>query len=29
MLLKITEKIIQENAFQKRNKNPGEILTLG
>ena len=29
MLLKITEKIIQENAFEQKKKKPGLNLTLG
>ena len=29
MLLKITEKIIRENAFEQKKKNPGLNLTLG
>ena len=29
MLLKITEKIIQENAFEQKKQKPGLNLTLG
>ena len=29
MLLKITEKIIRENAFKEKKKKPGLNLTLG
>ena len=29
MLLKITEKIIRENAFERKKKKPGLKLTLG
>ena len=29
MLLKITKKIIQENAFEQNEKKPGLFLTLG
>ena len=29
MLLKITEKIIRENAFERKKKKPGLNLTLG
>ena len=29
MLLKITEEIIQENAFEQKKQKPGLILTLG
>ena len=29
MLLKITEKIIRENAFKRKKKKPGLNLTLG